>query len=84
MDLGVRSYVYDIMNYLVELHAQVCTISEGLLDRTLNAVLGQLVDEIVKCFSQVKEFGTGGLLTVRGFFLFFVRKSLTRSRPSWN
>jgi hypothetical protein len=48
----------------------VCTVSEGLLERTLNVVLGELVGEAVKCFSQVKEFGTGGLLTVRGFFFF--------------
>lgn len=59
------------MNYLVELHAQVCTVSEGLLERTMNAVLGELADEAVKCFSQVKKFGTGGLLTVSGLLLLF-------------
>jgi exocyst complex component 2 len=58
------------MNYLVELHAQVCIVSEGLLERTLKAVLGELADEAVKCFGQIKQFGTGGLLTVRGFFHF--------------
>jgi hypothetical protein len=68
------------MNYLVELHAQVCTVSEGLLGRTMNAVLGELVDEAVKCFSQVKEFGTGGLLTVRGFVSFSWKSLKTRMR----
>ena len=74
--------MYDIMNNLVELHAQVCTVSEGLLERTMNAVLEELADEAVKCFSQVKEFGTGGLLTVSALFsLFFLfRKSLTRAK----
>jgi hypothetical protein len=69
------------MNYLVELHAQVCTVSEGLLERTMNAVLGELADEAVKCFSQVKEFGTGGLLTVSGLFIMiWFRKPLTRAK----
>lgn len=64
---GIRPYVYDIMEYLVDLHAQVCAVSDDLLERMLNAVLGELVDEATKCFREVKQFGTGGLLTVRIF-----------------
>lgn len=82
---AIRPYVYDIMNYLVELHAQVWTVSESLLERMLNAVLGELVDEAIKCFSQVNHFGTGGLLTVRRFFFFlFGNRSETLLRLLWS
>jgi len=65
MNPGVRPYVFEIMNYLVAIHAQVCSVAEGLLDRTLNALLDEFVKEVIRCFGQVKRFGTGGLLTVR-------------------
>ena len=67
MSPDVRPYVFEIMNHLVTTHAQVCSVAEGLLDRTLNAILDDIVKEFIRCFGQVKRFGTGGLLTVRRF-----------------
>lgn len=60
----MRPYVLEIMNYLVELHAQVRNVAESILERVLNAVLDALTSEAVNCFRQVKRFGTGGLLLV--------------------
>lgn len=70
--LAMRTYVLDIMNYLVELHAQVRSVAEGILERILNAVLEALANEALNCFRQVKRFGTGGLLMVSDFSGFFV------------
>ncbi|KAJ3514703.1 hypothetical protein NLJ89_g2225 [Agrocybe chaxingu] len=72
---AVRPYVLGIMNYLVEVHAQVCNVAANLLDRTLNALLDELVAEAGRCFFQIKRFGTGGLL-VAVMELTFISKSL--------
>jgi len=80
------------MNYLVEVHSQVCNVSPNLLGRVLNSLLDDLTTEAVQSFMQVKRFNTEGLLTVRqaswiwGFFtdiwsqavmeLTFIHKSL--------
>jgi len=57
--------VFEIMNYLVEVHSQVCSVSPNLLDRVLNSLLDDLTTEAVQSFMQVKRFNTEGLLTVR-------------------
>lgn len=74
MSADVRPYVFETMNYLVAIHAQVCSVAEGLLDRTMDAILDEFVGEVIRCFGQVKRFGTGGLLTVRIYRLARVTK----------
>ena len=61
----IRPYVHEILNYLVEVHGQVCNVAQTLLDRTLNTLLDGLAEETQTAFGKVKRFGTGGLLQVR-------------------
>lgn len=50
---------------LVEVHAQVSHVTEGLLERTLCAIVDVAANEALRCFCQVKRFGMGGMLRVR-------------------
>ena len=50
---------------LVEIHAQVSRVAEGLLDRVLHAVVEDAAAEALHSFQQVKRFGMGGMLRVR-------------------
>ena len=61
----IRPYMYETLITLVGVHAQVCSITEDLLDRTLNAIVEELATEALRCFRQVKRFGMGGMLRVR-------------------
>ncbi|KAF8908627.1 exocyst complex component Sec5-domain-containing protein [Gymnopilus junonius] len=72
---AIRQYAYEIMNYLVDVHAQVCSISPSLLDRTLNALINELVKEASKSFQKIRRFGTGGLL-LAVMEMTFMHKSL--------
>lgn len=49
---------------LVEIHAQVSRVAEGLLDRVLHALVEDAADEALRSFQQVKRFGMGGMLRV--------------------
>lgn len=49
---------------LVEIHAQVSRVAEGLLDRVIHALVEDAADEALHCFQQVKRFGMGGMLRV--------------------
>ncbi|KAF8970197.1 exocyst complex component Sec5-domain-containing protein [Flammula alnicola] len=60
--VAIRPYVYEIMNYLVEVHAQLCSVALSLLDKTLIAILDELAAAAFEAFRQVPRFGTGGLL----------------------
>lgn len=71
----IRPYVHEILNYLVEVHGQVCNVAQSLLDRALNALLDGLADEAKTAFGKVKRFGTGGLLQAV-MELTFMHKSL--------
>jgi exocyst complex component 2 len=53
---------------LVEIHAQVSRVAEGLLDRVLHALVEDAADEALRSFHQVKRFGMGGMLRVRRLF----------------
>lgn len=50
--------------YLVEVHAQVSSTSRNLLERTLAALISEVVNEALICFKQVRRFGMGGMLRV--------------------
>lgn len=58
----IRPYVFEILMYLVGIHAQVSAAAAPLLDRTLNALVEYVAEEALLCFRQVKKFGMGGML----------------------
>jgi exocyst complex component 2 len=60
--------MYEILMYLVSVHAQVSRVAEPLLDRTLNTLVEDLAEEALHCFRQVKRFGMGGMLRVSTLF----------------
>lgn len=78
--IAIRPYVSEIMNYLVEVHSQVCDVASGLLDRAMNPLLDQLVNTAVETFGEIKRFGTGGLLLVGSNFFIANFKLTTFSR----
>ncbi|KAI0938572.1 hypothetical protein AcW1_001724 [Taiwanofungus camphoratus] len=61
----IRPYIYEILMYLVGVHAQVSAVAAPLLERTLNALVEDVAEEALRCFRQVKRFGMGGMLRVR-------------------
>jgi exocyst complex component 2 len=58
----VRGYMYEILMALVETHAQVNSVANILLERTMNALLEELAKEALTCLKQIKRFGMGGML----------------------
>ncbi|KAJ7136006.1 exocyst complex component Sec5-domain-containing protein [Mycena epipterygia] len=58
----IRPYMYEALIYLVTVHAQVSSISETLLARTLTTLVEALAAEAFQCFKQVPRFGMGGML----------------------
>jgi exocyst complex component 2 len=56
--------------YLVGVHAHVSTVAKRLLERTLNSLIEDLVEEALMCFRQVKRLGMTGMLRVRLHFFF--------------
>ncbi|KAF8886545.1 exocyst complex component sec5 [Infundibulicybe gibba] len=58
----IRPYMYEVLIFLVGVHAQISGIAEHLFDRALNALVDELADESLRCFRQVKRFGMGGML----------------------
>ena len=64
--------MYETLMYLVGVHAQITSVAESVLERTLNYLAETLADEALKCFKQVKKFGMGGMLRVCVFDLHVV------------
>lgn len=62
--IEIRPYVFEILMYLVDVHAQVSAAAAPLIERTLNALVEDVVSEALRCFRQVKKFGMGGMLRV--------------------
>ncbi|KAG8825992.1 hypothetical protein FRC18_010152 [Serendipita sp. 400] len=58
----VRDYIYEILMYLVGVHAEVSAIAKSLLERTLTTLIIETVNEALECFKQIKKFGMGGML----------------------
>lgn len=54
--------------FLVSVHAEVSSTARNLLDRTLHALIGDVVDEALACFRQITRFGMGGMLGVGHLF----------------
>lgn len=60
----IRTYMYQTLMYLVKIHAQVSSVSEQLVERTICSLVDDLSEEALRCFKQVKRFGMGGMLRV--------------------
>lgn len=60
----VRQYIHEILISLVAHHAQVSATSRALLERTLAALIVEIVTEALECFRQISKFGMGGMLRV--------------------
>ncbi|KAI9568121.1 exocyst complex component Sec5-domain-containing protein [Boletus coccyginus] len=58
----IRPYMFRASMTLVEIHAQISRVAEGLLDRVLFALVEDAADEALRSFQQVKRFGMGGML----------------------
>ncbi|TFK97909.1 exocyst complex component Sec5-domain-containing protein [Pterulicium gracile] len=58
----IRPYMYEILMYLVSVHAQVSKTADILLERTLCTLVDEVAEEALGCFRQVKRFGMGGML----------------------
>lgn len=56
--------MFEILMFLVHVHAHVASVSKSLLERTLNALVEEAAEEALRCFRQVKRFGMGGMLRV--------------------
>ncbi|KAF5318441.1 hypothetical protein D9619_010689 [Psilocybe cf. subviscida] len=72
---SIRPYVYSVLDYLVEIHAQVCSVSSALLGHVMRALVEDLALAAKEAFQQVGSFGTGGLLQAV-MELTFIHKSL--------
>lgn len=49
---------------MVQIHAQISEVARPVLDRVLNAIVDEIVQDALGCFKQVKRFGMGGMLRV--------------------
>ncbi|KAG8216446.1 exocyst complex component Sec5-domain-containing protein [Butyriboletus roseoflavus] len=58
----IRPYMFRASMTLVEIHAQVSRVSEGLIDRVIYTLVEDAADEALRSFQQVKHFGMGGML----------------------
>ncbi|KAJ6484343.1 exocyst complex component sec5 [Mycena vitilis] len=58
----IRPYMFEVLIYLVTVHAQVSAISDGLVTRTLTTLAEALAAEAFTSFRQVPRFGMGGML----------------------
>lgn len=61
----VRHYIYEILMFLVSVHAEVSATARNLLERALAALIVDTVEQALACFKQIKSFGRGGMLRVR-------------------
>jgi len=56
--------MYDVLLFLVGVHAQVSSVAKSLLERSLHALVEDLAREALECFTKIERFGMGGMLRV--------------------
>lgn len=56
--------MYDVLLFLVGVHAQVNSVARPLLDRSLHALVEDVAREALECFTKIEKFGMGGMLRV--------------------
>ena len=59
--------MYDVLLFLVGVHAQVSSVARLLLERSLHTLVQELAREALDAFTKVERFGMGGMLRVRHF-----------------
>lgn len=64
----IRPYMFETLICLVNVHAQVCSTAESLLDRILNALVEGLAIEALEGIREIERFGVGGMLCVSLLF----------------
>ncbi|EJT99244.1 hypothetical protein DACRYDRAFT_96078 [Dacryopinax primogenitus] len=77
----VRSYMYDALIYLVQIHSQVSLMARPLLERTLSSLVMSIAVEALACFKQVTRFGMGGMLAATLEIEFFHQTMLQYVSP---
>lgn len=60
----IRPYMFEILMFLVRVHAHVSSVSNTLLERTMNTLVEEIAENALLCFKRVKKFGMGGMLRV--------------------
>lgn len=58
----IRPYMYKALMGLVEIHAQISSVAENLLERGMYALVENVAQDALISFKQVKRFGMGGML----------------------
>ena len=56
--------MYDVLLFLVGVHAQVNSVAKPLLERAMHALVEDIAKEALECFGRVERFGMGGMLRV--------------------
>lgn len=65
----IRPYMFEILMFLVRVHAHVSGVSKTLLDRTMSALVEEVAENALLCFKRIKKFGMGGMLRVSDMLL---------------
>lgn len=60
----VRPYMHKAILLLVEAHAGVGDVAPALITRVLEALVNGITEVALGCFGQIRQYGTGGMLTV--------------------
>lgn len=58
----IRTYMYDVLLFLVGVHAQVNSVARALLERSLHRLVEDVAQEALDCFTKIEKFGMGGML----------------------
>ncbi|KAL0958155.1 hypothetical protein HGRIS_000321 [Hohenbuehelia grisea] len=77
----IRTYMFETLMHVVEVHAQVSSVSEALVERTICALVDDLSDEALRSFKQIPRFGMGGMLRAT-LEIEFMHQTLTRYATS--
>lgn len=59
---AVHPFIYEALLALVQVHAQVQSVTKTLVSRTITTLLENLTEVILDSFKQVPRFGMGGML----------------------
>ncbi|PWN47770.1 hypothetical protein IE53DRAFT_390079 [Violaceomyces palustris] len=59
---GVHPFIYEALLSLVQVHAQVRSVTKPLVQRTMTALTEELANVTLSCFNEVSRFGMGGML----------------------
>lgn len=61
----VRSYIREILLYLVLIHAEVYAVSALIVPRVMHRLVNILSKEFLECISEVEAFNVNGVIHVR-------------------